>query len=91
LTAKVSYTGILQSALKQQQQHAAAPASSQHDVATIATMRYVAPEVLRLGGYALRPESDVYAFGIVMWEAYAGQGAYRKLLDAAHLYEVGAV
>lgn len=53
---------------------------------TVRAMSHVAPELQRCGRAG--PESDVYSFGILMWEVFTGQAAYRKLLDAGHLYEV---
>lgn len=53
---------------------------------TVRAMSHVAPELQRCGRAG--PESDVYSFGILMWEVFTAQAAYRKLLDAGHLYEV---
>jgi hypothetical protein len=60
--------------------------SSVYNVSSIRALRHVAPEVLRKSDAGL--EADIYAFGIMMWELYTGQQAYRKLRDAAHLHEV---
>lgn len=53
---------------------------------TVRSMSHVAPEQQRFGRAGF--EADIYSFGIMMWEVFTGQAAYRKLLDAAHLYEV---
>lgn len=57
--------------------------------AAVRELSHVAPERLRNpGGGLAGPAEDVYAFGILMWEVFTGQQAYRKLRDAQHLYEV---
>lgn len=62
---------------------------SSGNVSSIRALSHVAPEVLRKSDAGpLGLEADIYAFGIMMWELYTGQQAYRKLRDAAHLYEV---
>jgi serine/threonine protein kinase len=76
MTAKVSDMGLC-AAVK----HANRSAAS-----SVRALSHVAPEVQR-GGRA-EPSSDIFAFGVLMWEVFTGQQAYRKLLDAEHLYEV---
>lgn len=79
MTAKVSDMGLC-AAVK----HANRSAAN-----SVRALSHVAPEVQR-GGHA-DPCSDVFAFGILMWEVFTGQQAYRKLLDAEHLYEVRGI
>lgn len=79
MTAKVSDMGLC-AAVK----HANRSAAN-----SVRALSHVAPEVQR-GGRA-DPCSDVFAFGILMWEVFTGQQAYRKLLDAEHLYEVRGI
>eukprot|EP00775_Hariotina_reticulata_P003313 gene3313-3589_t len=43
----------------------------------LGTMSHNAPELLRSGRMSLA--CDVYAFGIMMWELYTGQQAFKKL------------
>jgi serine/threonine protein kinase len=44
--------------------------------------RYMAPEVLR--GEAARMQSDVYSFGILLWEMTARQVSLSSPLSATH-------
>lgn len=50
-------------------------------------LSHVAPERLRNPDGSFGLAQDVYSFGILMWEVFTGQQAYRKLRDAQHLYE----
>ncbi|KAI8469231.1 MAG: kinase-like domain-containing protein [Monoraphidium minutum] len=49
---------------------------------TLGTITHCGPEVLRLG--KMSPAADVYAFGVLMWEAWSGGPAF----GAAHYGEV---
>uniref|UniRef100_A0A383WBA4 Protein kinase domain-containing protein n=1 Tax=Tetradesmus obliquus TaxID=3088 RepID=A0A383WBA4_TETOB len=44
---------------------------------TVGTMSHMPPELLRYG--RMSPAVDVYAFGVMMWELYTGQIAFKKL------------
>lgn len=50
-----------------------------HSFATdvMGTITHMAPEMLRLEGPVLTFQSDVWAFGVIAWEAYHGKCAYK--------------
>ncbi|KAF8066214.1 roco8 [Scenedesmus sp. PABB004] len=58
--------------------------STHHTTNGMGTMSHMPPEVLRSGCFA--PAVDIYSFGIMMWELYTQQPAFRKL-HYAQFYE----
>ncbi|WIA16604.1 hypothetical protein OEZ85_013271 [Tetradesmus obliquus] len=68
LTAKLADFGLSR-ALKQHQTH--------RTTKTCGTMSHMPPEVLKEG--RMSPAMDVYAFGVMMWEAATGKTAFKEL------------
>src|SRR5207244_9676441 len=54
------------------------------------TLAYISPE--RLGGEAATPAADVWAIGVLLWEALAGRHPFweSSLLETARAIETGA-
>ncbi|KAF8061383.1 roco8 [Scenedesmus sp. PABB004] len=68
MVAKVADLG-LSKAIQQQRTH--------RTTDTTGTLSHMPPELLRYG--RMSTAADVYAFGVMMWEIYTGQAAFRKL------------
>uniref|UniRef100_A0A383VEV7 Protein kinase domain-containing protein n=1 Tax=Tetradesmus obliquus TaxID=3088 RepID=A0A383VEV7_TETOB len=68
LTAKLADFGLSR-AMKQHQTH--------RTTKTCGTMSHMPPEVLKEG--RMSPAMDVYAFGVMMWEAATGKTAFKEL------------
>ncbi|WIA36802.1 hypothetical protein OEZ86_008057 [Tetradesmus obliquus] len=68
LTAKLADFGLSR-AMKQHQTH--------RTTKTWGTMSHMPPEVLKEG--RMSPAMDVYAFGVMMWEAATGKTAFKEL------------
>ncbi|KAF8061385.1 Acad10 [Scenedesmus sp. PABB004] len=68
MVAKLSDLG-LSKAIQQQRTH--------RTTGTCGTLSHMPPELLRYG--RMSTAADVYAFGVMMWEIYTGQAAFRKL------------
>lgn len=53
---------------------------SKNDAANNTTLTYLAPEIIKGGCYSQK--SDVYAFGILMYEVLSGKRAYNELFES---------
>ena len=53
---------------------------------TVSTYQYMAPETIN--GSVYTPKSDVYAFGILLWEIWTRKLAYAKLQPIQVIYTV---
>eukprot|EP00878_Enallax_costatus_P018623 GHUV01019614.1.p1 GENE.GHUV01019614.1~~GHUV01019614.1.p1 ORF type:complete len:911 (+),score=211.03 GHUV01019614.1:148-2880(+) len=68
LCAKLADLGLSR-VIKQHQTH--------RTTNTVGTMSHMPPELLRYG--RMSAAADVYAFGVMLWEIFTGQPAFRKL------------